>query len=157
MCRLPSSSACSRNRIYAVQIYFDSRGATDNLTHRMVTIRWPSVHPIFFASLTHVTRLHALLEPRKSPSCCTRYRDMLTASASVTRNASPMMGSASSKFFVSRLIPLRVVTRELGRVCEGRDGDAHSLDDGVDLVTPFGAFGFLAVEEHAILDLRAFE
>ena len=77
--------------------------------HKIVTIRWPSLHPIFFASFTHVTRLHALLEPRKSPSCCTKYRDMPTASASVTRNASPMMGSASSKFFVSRLIPLCVI------------------------------------------------
>ena len=30
----------------------------------------------------------------------------------------------------------------------------HSLDDGVDLVAPFGAFGFLTVEEHAILNLK---
>lgn len=33
----------------------------------------------------------------------------------------------------------------------------HSLDDGVDLVAPFGAFGFLAVEKHTVPDLDALQ
>ena len=93
-------------------------------THMTVTIVCPFFQPIFRASLMHATRLHALLDPRNRPSCCTRYRDMLTASASVIlsykiqfhcgfnnavatyRNTSSMIGKASSILFVTLLMPL---------------------------------------------------
>lgn len=94
-------------------------------TYKIVTILSPLCHPIFLTSLTQAKRLLALLEPRNRPSLCTRYRDILTASASdilsicqfliklcpnlwdrVYRNASLIMGSAISKLCVGRLIPL---------------------------------------------------
>lgn len=51
--------------------------------YKMVTTLSPSFHPIFFTSLMQATRLHALLDPRNSPSLCTRYLDIATASSSV--------------------------------------------------------------------------
>ena len=38
-------------------------------TYKIVTILCPSFQSIFFTSLMHATRLQALLEPRKRPSC----------------------------------------------------------------------------------------
>ena len=75
-------------------------------TYNTVTITCPSFHPIFLANRMQATKLHALLDPRKSPSLRTRYRDIATASLSVVRNASSIIGSAKSKFLVNRLIPL---------------------------------------------------
>ena len=40
---------------------------------------------------------------------------------------------------------------------ERRGAGVHSLYDGVDLVAPFGALGFFAIEEYAVLDLRPFQ
>lgn len=95
--------------------------------HSIVTILAPG--PSFFASRTQATRFTADDEPRKRPSSLARWRDMATASASVTlqrrnderlfserykgvayRNASSMSGSASEKFFVSRLSPMPSTT-----------------------------------------------
>jgi hypothetical protein len=71
-------------------------GATP--THKIVTILLFLL--IFLASLTHATRLQALDEPRKIPSCVTRYRAMATASASVILYASSMISRPREKLWV---------------------------------------------------------
>jgi hypothetical protein len=96
-----------------------------------VTITCPSFHSIFLANRIHATRLHALLDPRNSPSFRTRYRDIATASLSVVRNASSITGSAKAKFLVSRLMPL-VQLRQIGSE-RGAKPIVHSLDYSINL------------------------
>lgn len=94
-------------------------------SHKNVTIRFPRpLRPHFRASRTHATRLTAEEEPRKRPSWRARWRDIATASASVTlqewdmsfrgesvgaertyRKASSMMGNARAMFLVIRFRP----------------------------------------------------
>ena len=104
------------------------------VTHSTVTTFSPLPQPILRTSFTHATKFTALLDPRNRPSRCTKKRAILTASASVIlwpmspvvsvchftkkktrmealyRKASSITGSASSMFFVTRLIPMPSTT-----------------------------------------------
>ena len=70
------------------------------------------------------------------------------------RNASSMIGSASSKFFTSLLIPLRF--KALSERCGGRKGrvhHSHSFDDSIDLMPPLRSFCLPLIEHDAMLNL----
>lgn len=141
--------------------------------HSIVTIVWPSFHPILRANFTQATRLHALLEPRKRPSLCTRYRDMLTASSSVilftitihykwhkeeqgaNRNASSIIGRARLMLFVSLLIPLQGpnIVRNQGMTSCKRNSSSHSFHDSINLMSALRSLTFFLVEHHTVFDL----
>ena len=129
-------------------------------THRTVTTFSPLLQPILRASLTHATKFTALLDPRNSPSRCTRKRAILTASASVIL-LWPVPPVVS--FFMSPGIR----NTELGHAPEGvidhgerqvnvlgDTVDPDSLNDGIDLMSSSRALALLDVEHDAVLHLH---
>lgn len=66
----PLNNAVSQNHTYPTRQPL--RHERNKISYKTVTTVWPFVHPFCFASFTHATKLHALLEPKNNPSCLTR-------------------------------------------------------------------------------------
>jgi hypothetical protein len=95
-------------------------------TYNIVTMVLPLGS--FLADRTDVTRLQALDEPRNKPSLLLRWRDMATASSSVTLERR-RDGLSIPREDVGSVLPVRVVDEVLAKKEVVREPvDAYTLD-----------------------------